>query len=65
MSRARMRRPGKNPRLTFAAVRLGCNDRTCELSSTQAIDVLGDCLKDCNLVLVPAGLPRTELCTQL
>lgn len=24
----------------------------------KAIDVLGDCLKDCNLVLVPAGLPR-------
>lgn len=24
----------------------------------KAIDVLGDCLKDCNLVLVPAGMPR-------
>ncbi|CAE7447927.1 unnamed protein product [Symbiodinium natans] len=24
----------------------------------KAIDVLGDCLKGCNLVLVPAGLPR-------
>merc|ERR1711976_540566 len=24
----------------------------------KAIDVLGDCLKDCSLVLVPAGMPR-------
>jgi len=24
----------------------------------KAIDVLGDCLKDCDLVLVPAGMPR-------
>merc|ERR1712137_233886 len=24
----------------------------------QAVDVLGDCLKDCSLVLVPAGMPR-------
>merc|ERR1711976_1064142 len=24
----------------------------------KAIDVLGDCLKDCHLVLVPAGMPR-------